>query len=170
MSSVSSSGASGRRRLTTQIKVSLRDLRNELSILNRQVSNKIAVKDGDLDCLDLISRHGPLSPSALARLAGVHPATLTGILDRLERAGWIARERDVQDRRAVLIRALPDRGREVLRLYSGMNSALDEICADYDESQLELLADFMHKAAGAGKTAAQNLADNGQPTAQKQGP
>jgi MarR family len=40
-------------------------------------------------CLDLITRHGPLSPSAPARRAGLHPATMTGILDRLERGGWV---------------------------------------------------------------------------------
>ncbi|GAA0572721.1 MarR family transcriptional regulator [Paractinoplanes ferrugineus] len=162
MSSVLSGEADDRRGLTTQIKAALRDLRNELSILNRQVSARIAVKDGDLDCLDLITRHGPLSPSGLARLAGVHPATLTGILDRLERAGWVARERDVQDRRAVLVRALPQRSREVFHLYAGMNSALDEICAGYDQSQLEVVADFMRRAADAGKNAAQELADGEQ--------
>lgn len=158
MSSVSSDDPRGRRRTTTQIKDSLRDLRNELSTLNRQIGNQVAVKDGDLDCLDLISRHGPLSPSALARLAGVHPATLTGVLDRLERAGWITRERDTQDRRAVMVRALPERGRELYGLYAGMNSALDEICAGYDQDQLDLLADFMRKAVDAGRNAADQLA------------
>ena len=44
--------------------------------------------------LELINRLGPLSPSALAKEAGLHPATLTGILDRLERGGWLHRERD----------------------------------------------------------------------------
>lgn len=53
------------------------------------------------DCLDLINRHGPLSPSNLARQAGLHPATITGILGRRENAGWIARERDPADRRAI---------------------------------------------------------------------
>ena len=158
MSSVSSDDPRGRRRTTTQIKDSLRDLRNELSTLNRQIGNQVAVKDGDLDCLDLISRHGPLSPSALDRLAGVHPATLTGVLDRLERAGWITRERDTQDRRAVMVRALPERGRELYGLYAGMNSALDEICAGYDQDQLDLLADFMRKAVDAGRNAADQLA------------
>jgi DNA-binding MarR family transcriptional regulator len=152
-----SSVTPGRRRLTTQIKDSLRDLHNQLSTLNRQVGVHLALKDVDLDCLDLINRHGPLSPSTLARHAGLHPATITGILDRLEKAGWIARERDPADRRAVTVRALPDRGREIYQLFAGMNSAMDSICADYDERQLELLADFLHRATDAGLTATRAL-------------
>ncbi|MEU9828195.1 MarR family transcriptional regulator [Micromonospora chersina] len=147
-----------RRRLTAQVKDSLRDLRNQLSVLNRQVSGKVELKEVDLDCLDLISRGGPLTPSTLARRAGLHPATLTGILDRLERAGWIARERDPADRRAVTLRALPDRGREMFRLFSGMNAAMDEICAGYSEEELRLIAGFLVRANEAGDTASRDLA------------
>src|SRR5262252_2323959 len=120
-----------RRRLTTGIRESLRELNGQLSLLNHQVGARLELRDGDLACLDLIDRYGPLSPSALARRAGLHPATMTGILDRLERAGWVARERDpgAADRRAVVVRTLRERGAELFRLYSGMNSAMDEICA-----------------------------------------
>ena len=72
----------------------------QLALLNHQVGGQVDLKATDLECLDLISRLGPLSPSALARRAGLHPATLTGILDRLERGGWISRDRDPADRRA----------------------------------------------------------------------
>jgi DNA-binding MarR family transcriptional regulator len=147
-----------RRRLTRAIKEALRDLRIHLSLLNHQVGAHVELKDVDLDCLDLISRHGPLSPSALARRAGLHPATMTGILDRLERGGWVARERDPADRRAVVVRALRDRGAELLRLYAGMNTSMDQICADYNDDQLELLADFLRRTANAGRSATDELA------------
>ncbi len=75
-------GSIGRGRSTVAIKESLRDLRVQLALLNHQVGAKVELKDVDLDCLDLVSRHGPLNPTALARRAGLHPATLTGILDR----------------------------------------------------------------------------------------
>src|SRR6266540_354262 len=159
MSHVTSGSRRARRQLTAQIKGSLRDLRNQLSMLNRQVGIQLDLKEVDLDCLDLVNRHGPLSPTALARRAGLHPATMTGILDRLERARWIVRERGTTDRRAVTVRALPDRGREVFGLYSGMNAALDEICAGYDEEQLTVLADFLRRATDAGLTATEQLAD-----------
>jgi len=63
----------------------------QLSLLNHQVGARAGLNDADLDCLDLVARHGPLSPSALAQRAALHPATITGILDRLERGGWVAR-------------------------------------------------------------------------------
>jgi DNA-binding MarR family transcriptional regulator len=160
MSSVSPSPdqARGRRRTTNAIKESLRALSTQLSLLNHQVGAHLELKDVDFDCLDLVNRHGPLSPSALARRAGLHPATMTGILDRLERGGWVARDRDPDDRRAVVIRALRDRNQEIYRLFSGMNGKMDDLCAGYDEAQLDLLAEFLNRATEAGRTATDDLA------------
>jgi DNA-binding MarR family transcriptional regulator len=161
MSSDASDGADAvrrRRRLSAAIKDSLRDLSNQLSLLNHHVGVHVDLKDVDLDCLDLIARHGPLSPSTLARRAGLHPATMTGILDRLERGGWVARDRDPSDRRAVVIRALRDRNAELFRLYSGMNAAMDQICAAYGQTELELLADFLRRTTNAGRDATDQLA------------
>src|SRR3979490_1766073 len=83
-----------RRRMTAAIKQSLRALRVQLPFLNLRVGAQLDLKDVDLDCLDLIASHGPLSPSNLARRAGLHPATMTGVLDRLEHGGWVRREPD----------------------------------------------------------------------------
>jgi DNA-binding MarR family transcriptional regulator len=150
----------GRARLATGIKLALRDLRIQLSLLNHRVSARVDLRDIDLDCLDLLARHRPLSPSALARLAGLHPATVTGILDRLERAGWVARDRDSADRRAVVIRLLGARVRELLGLYAGMSGALDELLAGYDDAELRLIAGFLRRATEAGRSATAALSDN----------
>ena len=147
-----------RRRLITAIKGSLRELSNQLSLLNHHVGSRVDLKDVDLDCLELVNRHGPMSPSDLARSAGLHPATMTGILDRLERAGWVVRERDPSDRRAVLVRVRRDRDGELFRLYAGMNAAMDQLCATYSDEQLELLADFLRRTTDAGRDATEQLA------------
>jgi DNA-binding MarR family transcriptional regulator len=87
-------------------------------------------------------------------------ATVTGILDRLQRGGWVTRDRDpgAADRRAVAVRALRDRNAEVFRLYAGMNSSMDRICAGYTDTELELLADFLRRTTDAGRHAADDLA------------
>ena len=149
-----------RRRLIIGVRDSLRELGRQLSLLNHRVSARLDLKDVDLECLDLIAIHGRLSPSALARRAGLHPATVTGILDRLERGGWITRDRDPEaaDRRAVTVRGRRERNAEVLSLYSGMNTSLEQILSGYTEAELEVLAGFLRRAADAGQLATDDLA------------
>lgn len=83
---------------------------------------------------------------------------MTGILDRLRRGGWIVRERDPDDRRPVVIRAVRDRYAELMRLYSGMNRSMNKLLADYSDSELELIADFLQRTVEAGRTATAELA------------
>jgi DNA-binding MarR family transcriptional regulator len=145
------------RRLARTVRESLRDLSVQISLLNQHVGGHLDLRATDLECLDLIVRFGPLGPSALARRAGLHPATMTGILDRLERGGWIARDRDPVDRRGVTVRVLPGRVAEVIRLYSGMSAAVEDICAGYTDGELEFLASFLRRTAEAGRAAADKL-------------
>jgi DNA-binding MarR family transcriptional regulator len=147
-----------RQHSTAEIRDSLRELRIQLALLNYRVGSQLELKDVDLDCLDILDAHGPLSPTELARLAGLHPATMTGILDRLERGGWIVRERDPSDRRAVRVRAVHERYAELLRLYSGLSRSMNRLLAGYSDSELATIADFMRRTVDAGRNATDELA------------
>lgn len=149
--------AGRRNRLNQAIREALRDLSVELSLLNQRISGHLDLKGTDLQCLDLIDRYGPLSPSSLARLTDLHPATTTGVIDRLERGGWIIRQRDPSDRRGVVLQTVSGRRADVLRLYSGMNAEVAKICADYSSDDLELIATFLRRTADAGRTAGAQL-------------
>ena len=139
------------------IRLLLRELSAELSQLNHRVGATAGLKDGDLACLDLLVRRGPMSPTALARAMHLHPATMTGMIDRLEGDGWVERERSPTDRRAVHIRLVPGRLRELLGLYGGMNGAIDAIAQSYDPAQLAVIGDFLMRLVEAGKTANADL-------------
>jgi DNA-binding MarR family transcriptional regulator len=147
-----------RQRAAGEIRNSLRELRIQLSLLNNRVGSQLELKDVDLDSFDVIDAHGPLSPSALARRAGLHPATVTGILDRLERGGWIVRERDPSDRRAVVVRVQRERYAELMRQYAGMSRSMNKLLADYSDGELEVIADFMRRTIEAGRNATDELA------------
>lgn len=147
-----------RRHRYAEIKDALRDLRLQLTALQHQVSGRAEIRDPDLDCLEVIDRLGPQSPSALARRTGIHPATLTGILDRLERGGFVTRDRAPEDRRGVVIRSQRTRVAEMYRLYAGMNRAIDQVCDEYQEAELALVAGFLRRMSEIGATAAADLA------------
>ncbi|MFG1806007.1 MarR family transcriptional regulator [Streptomyces sp. NPDC049040] len=154
------SAARRRRRLTHRIRDGLRDLSVQLALLNHQVGMHLDLRDADLECLDLISRYGPIGPTALAKRAGMHPATLTGVLDRLERGNWVVRTPNPTDRRAVLVQVVKERADEVTYLFSGLNTAVDGICAEYDDDELVLIADFLLRTSRAGRIATDELADS----------
>ncbi len=144
---------SRRSRLNQEIRTALRELNVQLALLSHRIGGHLDLKGTDLQCLDLIDSRGPLSPSTLARLAGLHPATMTAVIDRLERGGWITRERDPADRRGVLLKPIPTRRADVLRLASGMNAEMARICASYPDHELKLIAGFLRQIAAAGRTA-----------------
>jgi DNA-binding MarR family transcriptional regulator len=147
-----------RRRKMAAVLSGLRDLRVELAVLNHRVGKRVRLRDLDFDCLDIISRQGPISPSALAGRLGVHLATMTGVLDRLEQGGWVTRDRAPGDRRAVVLAAPPERQRQVFAEFNGMNIRMGQILAGYSDDQLDTIADFLHRTTAAGRASSDEIA------------
>jgi DNA-binding MarR family transcriptional regulator len=146
-----------RRRRVAAVGRVLRDLRIELAVLNHRVGTRVELRDLDFDCLDVIARSGPLTPSVLASRLGVHVATMTGILSRLEQGGWITRAPVQGDRRAVLVGATPNRQRELYGLFDGMNTRLEEICDRYSDEELDTIVDFLQRTIEAGQASSDDL-------------
>jgi DNA-binding MarR family transcriptional regulator len=159
-SASTASAARRRRRLIARIKDGMRDLSIQFALLNHQVGAHLDLRDADLECLDLVSRYGPIGPTALAKRAGLHPATLTGVLDRLERGGWVIRTPNPSDRRAVLVQVIKEKEAEVSVMYSALGNAMDRVCSDYADAELVKMADFLLQTAKAARVATDDLAED----------
>jgi len=149
MTSETQEDARRRRRFRTSIKESLRDLSIQLSLLNHQVGRQLALKDVDLDCLDLVTRHGPIGPSALARRAGLHPATITGILDRLERSGHLTRAANPDDRRSIFVQATPRADAEVRQTLGTMHDRMLAAVIDMTPEESASVVAFLRRMSDA---------------------
>lgn len=89
--------------------------------------------------------HGSLSPGQLGRLAGVGSSgTITGVIDRLERVGYVTRCRCREDRRRVTVELTTERleQEDAPRL-----KRLRALLADHDEAQLTTIAEFLTRLA-----------------------
>ncbi len=79
------------------------------------------------------------------------------MLDRLETAGFVAREPDPADRRRIILRLLPARIPEVTALFASIGARLQELCAEYSTEELSLVLEFMQKRTELVKASASEL-------------
>jgi DNA-binding MarR family transcriptional regulator len=73
------------------------------------LAGRLGLNPTDLRCLLLATTEGEMTPSRLADLSDLTSGAVTGVLDRLERAGYVHREPDPDDRRRLLVRLEPNR-------------------------------------------------------------
>lgn len=101
----------------------------------------------DYKTLGLLERSGPLSAGEIARHAGLAPASVTDLLDRLERRGFIRRVRDPADRRRVLAEPAMDRVEAARGRFASTRRSLAELFDRYSEAELAVIADFLGRNA-----------------------
>ncbi|HUH68458.1 MAG TPA: MarR family transcriptional regulator [Mycobacterium sp.] len=142
--------------LADALRNTLRELRIELAIGTRRVAAATGLNDSDLDVLDVLARYGAQSPTALARRMGIHPATMTGVLTRLEKAGWVVRRRDVIDRRSVQVE--PSGFDRLTALYSDANERLDQIAAQLTPEAGAVILEYLNQVCAAVHEASARLA------------
>ena len=68
---------------------------------------------------------------------------MTGVLDRLERGGFVRRERDAADRRKVLVTPVPEAAARLAAHYAEHGAHTDALLGRRDTAQLRVVADFL---------------------------
>ena len=96
---------------------------------------------GHLQILWILQEHGPLPVSRLADWLGIGVPNATGLLDRMEQRGLVARTRDAIDRRVVLA-SMTDLGREAVAEHDGWRGELiEQLLGPLPIDQLRAVAD-----------------------------
>ena len=96
-----------RQELIAALNQTMRDASGTGVLYSQAVAERLGINATDLECLDHIVTKGPITAGALAEATGITTGAITGVIDRLERAGFAKREHDAEDRRKVQVHALP---------------------------------------------------------------
>ncbi len=135
-----------RHSLEVQIVESTRRVIANAILYSHQVAERLGLGASDAQFMTLLEVHGPLTPGQLADLTGLRTGTVTGVLDRLEDAQFIRRERDPHDRRKVIVsRHEEEIDKRVNPQYAPQAEGLVAMLREYDDDQLELIADFLSR-------------------------
>lgn len=118
-------------------------LGSRLAQSHQRTAEAVGVGVTDLLCLEMISANEPVTAGKLAELVQLTPGAVTGVLDRLERGGFIKRDRDPEDRRRLVLRLDPARQRDMARLFDPLAGALAEITPEMPDADLRRVAGFI---------------------------
>ncbi len=132
---------------------------------SQAVAARLGVNSTDLECLDYIVTRGPITAGSLAQVTGLTTGAITGIIDRLERAGFATREADPADRRKVLVRALPAVAKRAGPLFEPMGRAAAAALSSYSNEELALLLRFLSDCRDAALSAMKELQEAPMPRA-----
>jgi DNA-binding MarR family transcriptional regulator len=87
----------------SEVMQSLRRIFKAIQDYSHEVSEKFGITGPQLWALKTISQNESLSLSDLGKRMYLHPSTITGVIDRLEKKRYVARIRDQVDRRVIYV-------------------------------------------------------------------
>ena len=151
-----SSNRQSRKELISALNAAMRDVSGQGVLYSQAVAALLGMNSTDLECLDHVAR-GPVTAGALAEATGLTTGAITGVIDRLERLGFARREHDANDRRRILVRALPAVEERIAPLFAPMERSAMAALADYRDEELGLLLNFLRRAREAALAAMAEL-------------
>jgi DNA-binding MarR family transcriptional regulator len=112
------------------------------------VAERLGLSATEEKAIDLLVRFGPLTAGELARRSGLAPASVTGLVNRLERKGFARRIANPSDRRSILVDVDAERVEAgMVPLFVDWVRSLQELYAGYSDEQLEVILHFLSEAA-----------------------
>jgi DNA-binding MarR family transcriptional regulator len=115
-------------------------------MFHQAVADRLGLNPTDHKCIDLLASAGPMTAGELADATGLTTGAITGVIDRLQEAGFVRREDDPNDRRRVIVRVIPKRSREIDRLFEFLSAAMTDLGASYSNRDLATIVDFMTRS------------------------
>lgn len=126
------------------------DLGREMSTLavlrHARIAEQLGLSGTDHKALDLAARaEGPLTAGRIAQLTGLSTGAVTGVIDRLERAGFVRRVRDTEDRRKVLVEILPVDEEQFAPLFSSAVVAMEKVLRRFSPAERDAIERYQRE-------------------------
>lgn len=119
------------------------ELSTAVVLFHEAVAQRLGLSAVDHKALGIITRAGAVTAGGLAQRTGLSPGAVTGLVDRLVRAGYVQRTRDPADRRRVVIVPIGDRRPDLSEIFGHLTTAMNALIASYDEQEVQAIHDYV---------------------------
>ncbi|MEU6261066.1 MarR family winged helix-turn-helix transcriptional regulator [Streptomyces sp. NPDC047043] len=135
-----------RERLMDELSAVSRRYMASYALFNQAVADHLGLHPTDLQCLNLLTLEGgPVTTGRIAELTGLTTGSATRLVDRLEKAGYVVRERDAADRRKVLVATVPERIAEFGRMWERLGGGWSALFEELDDAELAVVIGHMRR-------------------------
>ena len=124
-----------------------RELATAVVLFHEAIASRLGLSATEWRCWGLLEQYGPSTAGRLAELSGFTTGAITGIVDRLERAGYARRKRNPHDRRSVIIHPLRIRAmrRQVWPIFESLGQGMSQVANNYTRKELDAVHDYLQK-------------------------
>ncbi len=112
-------------------------------LFHQAVADRLGLGPTDHKCLDLLRERGAMTGSELAAITALTSGAITGVVARLERAGYLRREPDPHDRRQQILSPVLERMRDIQHVFDPIRKDVAALLDSFDTHQLTAIAEFL---------------------------
>ncbi len=142
----------------------MREVSTATILFHQAIADRLGMNVTDHKCAGILQRSGPITAGELARRTGLTTGAITGVIDRLEKAGFARRARDASDRRRVIIEPDPKRiERRIVPLFDSMARAAAKLYERYSAQELALILDFATRSRAVAEDETRKLQEAAAP-------
>jgi DNA-binding MarR family transcriptional regulator len=152
--------ASPKRQLIEGLIAAFRASGNQDSAFENLAADRLEVNRTDLHCLNAIENAGGLTAGKLATEVGLTSGAVTGVIDRLERAGFARRVHDSADRRRVKVEVTPEFYARAERIWGPLAAEWEaSLASRFTAAELTRITEFLRLTNEVGKRHLDRLAE-----------
>jgi DNA-binding MarR family transcriptional regulator len=124
-----------------------REMSTETIMFHQSVADVLGLHITDHKCLDLIRQYGAMPAGRIAELTGLTTGAVTGIIDRLEKAGYVRRANDPKDRRRTIVEPIRNKKweRKIEAIFIPFHERMHKLLSSYSDGELDFLLDVLTK-------------------------
>lgn len=136
--------------LTEKVKEELKENSKWAIMLHQTIADTLKLNITDHKCLDFINRADGVTAGQLTEFTGLTGGAVTALIDRLEKSGYVIRDKDPNDRRRVIIRSVTNNdssenmSTRLQEIFSSLDQGMNERLSIYEESELNLILSFIN--------------------------